>query len=170
MGIDDAGLLANPDRRDCIGEEVVDAEALSGRIVARHSVVVAVTVAIDVLQVHRILHVRIGLHEDPQARLVQAPVHVDYADVVKVFIARVAAIGAVAGVVPVIRQAAAGIVVAAGHAALAERILSVTLLDGASLIGGGDQAAQGILAPAFGLDKNRVGQRGRFGLHRRQGR
>lgn len=137
---------------------------------APHRVVVAVPVAVVVLQVERVLHEGVGLHEDPERRIEEPPVHVHDAHIVQVLVPREAAVGAgVDGRAPVHDQGAEAVVGAVGVAALTEGVVGVARGHRAVVVGGRDQAAQVVLVPVLQLDDGDAREHGRRGLACAQG-
>ena len=124
------------------------------RIRTSQRVVVAIAIAVEVLQIGRVLDEGVALQEAPKQRVVETTIHVDQADIVQMLgpgVATVRTAGAVAH--PVHHQRARGVVVAASHAPLAKGVVGVARRHRAGLVGRADEAAQVVFVPVLKLDQ-----------------
>lgn len=121
-----------------------------------------VAVAVGVLQVLQITDDRIRLQHPPDQRVVEPSVHVDQPDVVELFVAGVAAAGAVVGrFTPVDDQAACAVVAAVGVAAFAKGVVGVAGGEVAGLVGGGGQGFLVVAMPVFDFVERDAAECGR---------
>ena len=146
-----SGDVCHHDRHDN-PEQLLQTE-VPARIGADERRVVAIGIPIEVLQIERILHKRIGLQEASYRRIKDPPVHVDHSQVIQVLVPGKTAVVALVGVGgPVDDQVAEGVVATVCVAPLAERVIRVAVGRGAGVVGGGNQAAQLVLVPVLELD------------------